>query len=109
MSARVYFIAGGPGDKPGTVLVKVGHTSQATESRLKQLQTGSAQPLRVVCEFFVKDKSTAALGERWFKRVFTEGGCHVAGEWFLFKERLVRDLEQIRRDAKLRGEVPFGS
>lgn len=71
---RVYFIQAGEPDDKGLALVKIGFSTDV-ERRLRELQTASAQPLKLLnCTI-----GTQAI-ERFIHGVLKDR--HVRGEWF---------------------------
>lgn len=73
-SHRVYFIQAGEPDAQGFAHVKIGFTTDV-EKRLRQLQTASPAPLKVVARVI----GTRAI-EAFFHRMFAHR--RVGGEWF---------------------------
>ena len=71
---RVYFVRAGDPDAAGFAPVKIGFTTDVAQ-RVRQLQTGSAAPLRVLEQVI----GTPAI-ETFFHRVLRRR--HIRGEWF---------------------------
>jgi len=65
------------GSKDGPCKVGITHNLQ---SRLRMLQTGSAQKLELIFVYSAYDKRTARTLEKWFHDAHVE--FRLAGEWF---------------------------
>lgn len=68
----VYFICNASGH------IKIGYTSGDPHARLKKLQTGASDPLRLLYAVRVWDQSAETALHRHLREI----GCHVQGEWF---------------------------
>jgi hypothetical protein len=71
---RVYFVQAGDPDDRGLALVKIGFTTDI-EQRIRQLQTASPHPLKVLAKVIGTPKI-----ESFFHAVLRSS--HVRGEWF---------------------------
>lgn len=87
MTPLVYFIRRG-----ATGPIKIGRSVVSAERRLRELQTGSPERLRLMHSFFADD---AALVERALHRHFAR--LRLCGEWFRPHPSLVKLVEQLSR------------
>ena len=73
-------------------LVKIGHTTQSIEHRLRTLQTGSSRQLRVI-----RTLNGPRRAERKFHEHFSERRRH--GEWFDFDKNMMSFVPSLDAEA----------